>query len=461
MAGNSSSEPHVAILAFPFGSHPMPLFNLAYKLACAAPKIHFSFLNTSKSNNSFLPALKSNLPDNLKAYDVADGVPVNHVLTGNPLEPVELFLKATPNNFNKGLEAAKTNTGKRITCLITDVFLTFSLEMSEEMHVLWVPVWIPSPWSLSAHFYTDLIRQLYANIDKNVGLEQTLEGIPGLSKMRFVDISDEILSSDSILSTVLSQIRRVLPQATAVVMNSYQELSPKDLTDDLKSKLPNLLHLGFLSLSPTLLPRAQPQLHSSDDLTGCLSWLDDQKARSVVYVSFGTVTTPPPPELVALAEALEESGMPYLWSLKDHLKEQLPVGFLERTTMHGKVVPWTPQTRVLAHSSVCVFVTQCGFNSISESIANEVPLIFRSFFADQKMNGRMVENVWEIGVQVQDGIFTKSGILKSLQLILEDERGMKIREKIVALKEVVEMAAGSNGSAMQDFKTLLEVISSI
>ncbi|KAG4906914.1 hypothetical protein JHK84_055439 [Glycine max] len=84
---------------------------------------------------------------------------------------------------------------------------------------------------------------------------------------------------------------------------------------------------------------------------------------SVAYVSFGTVVTPPPHEIVAVAKALEVSGFPFLWSLKKHLKDLLPKGFLERTSESGKVVAWAPQTKVLGHGSVGVFVTDCGCNS--------------------------------------------------------------------------------------------------
>ncbi|RHN71708.1 putative hexosyltransferase [Medicago truncatula] len=109
----------------------------------------------------------------------------------------------------------------------------------------------------------------------------------------------------------------------------------------MRSMLQSVLYVGFLTLSIPL-----PPLPPSDrDETGCLSWLDKQKSKSVIYVSFGTVATPPPNELVALTEALEESGFPFLWSLKDKLKGILPDGFLERTSYCGKIVHWGKKMR--------------------------------------------------------------------------------------------------------------------
>ena len=160
-----------------------------------------------------------------------------------------------------------------------------------------------------------------------------------------------------------------------------------------------------------------------------LPWLDKQKPTSVAYISFGIVAAVPPNEFVALAEALEASGVPFLWSLKDNFKQILPNGFVQWTSLQGKIVPWAPQSHVLAHSTVgvyvthCgstvgVYVTHCGYNSVFESIVGQVPMICRPILGDNMMNGRMVEAVWGIGVRVEGGVFTKNGMLKSLELVL-------------------------------------------
>jgi anthocyanidin 3-O-glucosyltransferase len=181
-----------------------------------------------------------------------------------------------------------------------------------------------------------------------------------------------------------------------------------------------------------------------------------KKSGSVAYVGFGTLALLPREELIAVAEALQTSGVPFLWSLNEKSKELLPEGFLEKTKMHGKVVPWTPQTQVLAHASVGVFVTHCGSNSICESIATGIPLICRPFFGDHYMVGRMIEE-WGIGVRVKGGVITKNRLLESLELVLRDEQGKVMKEKAEALKEVVLKAVES---AAQEFNCLVDLISS-
>ncbi|KAJ6983960.1 hypothetical protein NC653_022244 [Populus alba x Populus x berolinensis] len=154
---------HVAVFAFPFGSHPLSLIDLVLKLARVAQETRFSFFNTEKSNNSIFLASRTNLPDNIKAYNIADGVPLNHVFSGDPIERVELFIKETPENFQTALDMAVAETGQKISCLLTDAFLSFAGSIAENLSIPWIPVWAPVPHSFSAHIYTDMIRQRYAH----------------------------------------------------------------------------------------------------------------------------------------------------------------------------------------------------------------------------------------------------------------------------------------------------------
>ncbi|XP_004485617.1 anthocyanidin 3-O-glucosyltransferase 7 [Cicer arietinum] len=454
MTISSDHIKHVAVYVFPFGSHPVPLLNLVLKLAHASPNTLFSFIGTQQSNKPLFS--KPNIPNNIKPFSIDDGVPKGHVLGSNPTEKLNLFLQAGHQNLQKGIDLAVAYTKQRVTCIISDAFVVPSFFLAQKLNVPWIPIWPPLSCSLSAHFYTDLIRQ---NIAENNEKDRVLDILPGLSNMRVGDLPQDVTDGgedEPLFSKTLALLGKVLPQAKAVVMNFFEELDPPLFVEDMRSKLKCLLYVGFLTFSLPL-PPLPP---SESDETGCLSWLDKQKDRSVVYVSFGTVVTPPPNELIAVAEALEESGFPFLWSLKDHLKGLLPNGFLERTSDCGKIVSWAPQAQVLGHDSVGVFVTHCGCNSVFESISNGVPMICRPFFGDHGMTGRMVEDVWEIGMRIEGGVFTKNGLVKSLNQILVREEGNKMREKAQKVKRTVLDAAGPQGKAAQDFKTLVELVSS-
>ena len=256
---------------------------------------------------------------------------------------------------------------------------------------------------------------------------------------------------ETMFSRTLVSLAKVLPQAKAVVMNLFEELDPPLFVQDMRSKLQSLLYV--VPLPSSLLPP------SDIDSSGCLSWLDTKSSKSVAYVCFGTVVAPPPHELVTVAEALEESGFPFLWSLMEGLMDLLPNGFLERTKMRGKVVSWAPQSQVLAHDSSGVFVSNCGANSVTESVCGGVPMICRPFFGDEGVAGRLIEDVWEIGVVMEGKVFTENGVLKSLNLILAQEEGKKIRDNALKVKQTVQDATRPEGQAARDLKTLIEIIS--
>ncbi|KAK3040318.1 hypothetical protein RJ639_029372, partial [Escallonia herrerae] len=468
---------HIAVMTFPFSSHPSALLNLVRRLAASAPTVRFSFLSTAKSNQAIFSGQQY---DNIKPYDVSDGLPEGYVFTGNVHETVEAFMKATPGNFKEGMREAEAEAGVKVGCLLTDAFLAFGGEMADAMGVPWIAFWIGGPCSLSIHIHTDPIRSTVGDTGKDVicmktnyrfillnfyimvilviatgmaqNAEQTLKFIPGMSKIQIRDLPEGIIDRlEMPIAHALHIMGLKLPGATAVVLNSYEEI---DLTiiNDLKTKLKKVLSVG-----PSTLTSSSP---SKLNESGCLPWLDKHKAESVAYISFGSILVPPPSELAALAEAIEASGVPYLWSLPDHSRHHLPQGFVERTSTRGMIVSWAPQLQVLAHTSVGIHITHSGWNSVLESISYAVPMICRPFFADNMLNCRMVEDVWEIGVRVEDGILTKGGTMKALELLLFSDKGKKLKENIRLLQESALKAVGSNGSSVKNFETLEDIIGS-
>ncbi|KAI8539787.1 hypothetical protein RHMOL_Rhmol09G0210000 [Rhododendron molle] len=310
------------------------------------------------------------------------------------------------------LKEAEAETGRRVGCVMSDVFLWFAGALAEEM-------------GCRGTRETDV-----------VGRENdVVKFIPGFSAMRLGDLPTGILfgNLESPFAMMLYKMGRALPKATAVAVLSFEDLDP-EINQDLKSKFKMLLNFSPYNSLPSSSP--PPSLVSDD--YGCIPWLDNHKTASVAYIGFGTAATPPPVEIIS--------------------KELFPEGFMERTSELGKVVPWAPQERVLAHGSLGVFVTHCGWNSVLESIVAGVPIIGRPLFGDHHINTWMVENVWKIGVRVEGGVFTKSGTISALELVLSHEKGKEMKEQVGMFKELALKAAGPGGSSAQNLRTLLEVV---
>ncbi|XP_048133164.1 anthocyanidin 3-O-glucosyltransferase 7-like [Rhodamnia argentea] len=465
-----TSEKHVAVLAFPFTSHPPPLANLLRKLAEAAPDVRFSFLCTPQPNGDlFPPSSRAQLPPNVGIYDVDDGLPAGHrgATRLHPRKQGDMFLKQAPESFREAIGAAERDARRKVSCLLSHAFLVFACEIAEEMGVPWVTFWVPSPCFLSACVHVEVLGRLrHGTSCGGVAVaeadDKALEMVPGLSLFRMSDIPDEILQDQNtrMVPNLLRQMGRVLPRATAVVVNSFEEANPPPLVADLKSKFKILLHMGCLTVQ---FPPPSPPPSSASDDTDCLLWLDARDPRTVAYICFGTMAMPSPDEVSALADALESTGTPFLWSLKEHMMEHLPKGFLERTEARGKIVPWAPQSRVLSHPACDVYVTHCGYNSVFESVAGGVPMICKPFWADNAMNARMVKEWWGIGVGAgagaEGGMITKGGMVKALEVVLRSEEGKAMRKKVGELRARLAEAAGPGGSVGADFKALVDLIS--
>ncbi|KAK3436424.1 hypothetical protein EUGRSUZ_C01020 [Eucalyptus grandis] len=451
-----SSGKHVVVIPFPFGGQAWALTNLVLKLAPATPDVCFSFLNIAKSNSLIFPLpLRSKLPSNVRVYEVNDGLPDGHC---GPMEHsgehVELFLKVAPENFKAAVDAAERDVRKKeiFNSFLTDALVTFAGEMAEKVQVPWVALWVPTPYCLAAHVYIDVISELRressgggTSTDNNDD-NKSLGVIPGLSMMRISDLPKELIDDQdtSRSACMLREVGRVLPRGTAaVVMNSFAEFKM-------------LLQVGCLAVSFPPLPLPSS---STSDTTGCLTWLDAREPRSVAYICFGTVAMPSPSELSAIGEALESTKTPFLWSIKESAMAFLPEGLQERTREYGKFVPWAPQAQVLSHLACGVYVTHCGYISMFESVVGGVPMVCKPFWADNMMNGRMIEEVWGIGVKVKDGTITKTGIEMALEVVLRGEDGKEMRKKAGELRERLVEAAGPNGIADADFKVLVKLIS--
>ncbi|KAK7265295.1 hypothetical protein RJT34_32913 [Clitoria ternatea] len=446
-AVNEHKHQHVVILAFPYGSHAAPLLNLVRRIAADAPEVIFSFFNTKQSNESTFAGLDQEQLLNITPYEVDDGLPENYVPT-NPLEGVTYFLNVMPANYKIVMEEVVAKTGRQITCLVTDAFYWFAADMAEELHAKWVPLWTAGPHSVLAHMATDLVREKITTDE--VHENKAIDFIPGFTGLKVLDLPEGIAEEkDSPFTTMLHRMGRALPRASAVAINSFHEIDIPTV-HELESRLHLLLNVGPFIL--TMPQSVTPDTH------GCLEWLDKQADCSVVYISFGSVIVPPPHELIALAEALEESGHPFIWAFKGNPEKQLPEGFLERTSAKGMVVGWAPQMQILKHPAAGVCIMHGGWNSILDCIVGGVPMISRPFFGDQGLNTATMEHVWEVGVGVENMVFTKEGTLKSLETTMSSEKGKLMREKIAVLKDLAMVAAGPEGDSTKNFCALLDIV---
>ncbi|KAJ6583022.1 hypothetical protein DFH09DRAFT_1360306 [Mycena vulgaris] len=121
-------------------------------------------------------------------------------------------------------------------------------------------------------------------------------------------------------------------------------------------------------------------------------------AKSVVYISFGSFYFPTAtPELVeALVNTLLTLEMPFLFIFAlGGASASLPTDLVHRVNSSGRGIAcdfWVEQRAIFQHDAVGWFITHGGFNSISESLSQGIPLIVWPICADQPINAALISS---------------------------------------------------------------------
>ncbi|OWA51677.1 hypothetical protein BV898_16150 [Hypsibius exemplaris] len=184
-------------------------------------------------------------------------------------------------------------------------------------------------------------------------------------------------------------IKKALPRVTGVVINSLRDI---ETGLDAIAADPNMAGLTVHCVGP-LFPEEKPTTDAKNFAVEekVAKWLDGKEPESVVYVSFGSLATPTDEQVTILGQALLELGRPFLWSLQEKCHKFLPDGL--KNELEGRdslVLPWAPQKLILAHPSVAVFVSHCGWNSTLEGLGSGKPFVAWPMFADQLLNGQWI-----------------------------------------------------------------------
>ncbi|KAJ7920627.1 hypothetical protein B0H13DRAFT_1867356 [Mycena leptocephala] len=120
--------------------------------------------------------------------------------------------------------------------------------------------------------------------------------------------------------------------------------------------------------------------------------------KSVLYISFGSLFFPiATPALVeALVDTLLglEQPLPFVFALGGKLAA-LPPALIARANASGRGLVcdfWVEQRAILQHRALGWFLTHGGFNSVSESLSQGIPLIVWPTNAEQPVNASLLSS---------------------------------------------------------------------
>ncbi|XP_059669805.1 7-deoxyloganetic acid glucosyltransferase-like [Cornus florida] len=198
----------------------------------------------------------------------------------------------------------------------------------------------------------------------------------------------------------------------------------------------------------------------------CLTWLDCQPSKSVIYVSFGSLTILTREQLLEFWYGLVNSEKLFLLVIReglipeeDNKLVETPLDLLVGTRDRGCIVGWAPQEEVLTHRAVGGFLTHSGWNSTLESILAGVPMICWPQIADQQVNSRCVGELWKVGVDMKD-ICDRLTVEKMVRNLMDGKRE-KIMKSIAENSRMACDSVRDGGSSYCNLEKLIEDIRSM
>ncbi|KAI4305814.1 hypothetical protein L6164_029157 [Bauhinia variegata] len=473
MGSHYAQKPHAVCVPFPAQGHVNPLMQLSKLLHIKG--FHITFVNTEFNHRRLIRSLGpefvkgqpdflfETIPDGLPPSDAdatQDVSPLCDSTRKNCFAPFKELLK----NLNSSSEVPP------VSCMIADGIAGFAIKAAIELGIRNVQFWTASTCGFQGYLqYDELVKRgiIPFKDESFIGdgtLDTTLDWIPGMKNIRLKDMPNfmRITDLNDIMFDFMGSEAQHCLRSSSIIINTFQEFE-NEVLDAIKVKNPNLYTIGPLHLLGRHFLDKESELSGSSlwkNDTKCIQWLDKWDSKSVIYVNYGSVTVMSEHHLKEFAWGLANSKHPFLWIVRPDVvmgkgNANLPQEFLDDIKDRGFIASWCPQSQVLAHPSIGVFLTHCGWNSTLESIGAGVPIICWPFFAEQQTNCRYACTRWGIGMEVNHDV-KRAEIEALVNEAIKGERGKKMRQTVSEWKEKALAATDIGGSSYNDFNRFLE-----
>lgn len=210
--------------------------------------------------------------------------------------------------------------------------------------------------------------------------------------------------------TVRSSIKSLKERVQLIMTNAHPAMG------FIRPILPNTIQLGFMHIEPPK-PLANGKLKT---------FLDNSK-NGVIYMSLGSNVQSKdlsPEILQTFSKVFGNSTYNVVWKFEAENLPNKPDNVL--------ISKWLPQSDLLAHPSIKLFITQGGQQSMEEAIDRTIPMIVIPFLGDQDANARrMVQK--GIGLHLELHTLSESKLVGAITEMLKPT----YKENIQKLRELV------------------------
>ncbi|XP_027162199.1 7-deoxyloganetic acid glucosyltransferase-like [Coffea eugenioides] len=470
--------PHVLIFPLPLPGPVNSMLKLA-ELLCLAG-LHITFVVTEHIHGRLLRY--ANIQSRFECYPgfqlktIPDGLPEDDPRSRGKFAVLFDSLKSKGKLiFKDMLTSGCLSHQKRrpVSFIIADGCLGFTCDAANEVGIPIVYVRTVSPCCLWVFFCLPRLIEAGEIPFNGDDLDTLIKGVPGMeSFLRRRDLPSFCRSGDPddesmrLYKTEGQENSR----AYGLIVNTFEDLDGPILSH-MRTVCPNIYTIGplhahhknKLAEQAASLPPTSNSVWSVD--RSCMTWLDSQPSKSVIYVSFGSIATLTKGQLMEFWHGLVNSGVRFLWVIRpdsvtgEDWESQVPAEVREDTRRRGCIVGWAPQEEVLAHFAVGGFLTHNGWNSTVESIHAGVPMICWPYFLDQQVNSRFVSEVWKVGLDMKDTCdrATIEKMVRELMVVRNEEFSGRAEE----MAQLARTCLNEGGSSYCNLERLVRDIESM
>uniref|UniRef100_M8C3L7 Cytokinin-O-glucosyltransferase 2 n=1 Tax=Aegilops tauschii TaxID=37682 RepID=M8C3L7_AEGTA len=112
---------------------------------------------------------------------------------------------------------------------------------------------------------------------------------------------------------------------------------------------------------------------------------------------------------------------------------------------------------VLRHKATGAFLTQCGWNSVLESLGAGVPMLCWPFGADQYTNARYACSEWRVGLEI-GGDVKRGEVEAAVKEVMEGDKGKEMKRLAMEWKEKAAMAALPGGPSWVNLEKVVNEV---
>nr|XP_043637037.1 UDP-glycosyltransferase 76H1-like [Erigeron canadensis] len=433
----------VVLTATPFHGHMTPTLQLATAL-------HAKGFSIAVAHSKLNPPNPSNHPPDFTFLPLFDTLlAIDH--SGSFTNFINTINTECRASFKEHLTRLISEGNKRIV-VIYDNLMFFAASVAIELNLAAIIFRSCSAAYFPAFFVRQQLHQQNRFLEQDFVMQDI---VPNHHPLRYKDLPFAQSSIEDWRQLGVIFSKQAHP--SAVIWNTIRSLEDESL-----AKVKEHYQVPVFAVGPLHKITPSPQTNFLKEDISCITWLDKQAPKSVVYISFGSLVTLDAKVLTEMAWGLANSNQRFLWAVRPgsvsghEWLEFLPEGFLEETKERGLIVKWAPQKEVLAHFAVGAFWSHCGWNSILECMSEGVPMICQPFTADQWVNVRYVSYVWKIGLELE--VFERGEVECMIRRLMADKEGEQIRIRVNDMKEMAKQAVEIGGISRESLADLVNFI---